>query len=249
MMKSPIAFAATLTALVSALAISLNASVATAQTSPAGRDNANLVKVTPQNAVFVYVDFNTGLDNQLTTVPGKQFRNNVAAFAKLNPIFKVPTAIFGEENDYYGPFYPEITQHVTHDAHRFHRTTPSGYTPEFAEWLKKTGRKNVVIGGISIDNCTLHTSLDLLRAGYNVFVVLDVSSTNNQLAEDAAVRRLTNAGAVGTTWLAMATELVGDWNTPLGRELMAVVGQHLVGSTVGTPADPTPDGKGIGAGS
>jgi nicotinamidase-related amidase len=105
----------------------------------------------------------------------------------------------------------------------------------------------VIIGGISIDNCTMHTTMDLLRNGYNVFVVLDVSSTNNKLAEDAAVLRMTNAGAVPTTWLAMATELVGDWNTPHGQELMKVVQEHLKGSTVGEPHDTTPDGLGLGA--
>jgi nicotinamidase-related amidase len=42
----------------------------------------------------------------------------------------------------------------------------------------------VIIGGISIDNCTLHTSLDLIRNGYNVYVVVDASSTNSKLAEE-----------------------------------------------------------------
>ncbi len=94
----------------------------------------------------------------------------------------------------------------------------------------------------------MHTTLDLLRNGYNVYVVLDVSSTNSALAEQAAILRVTNAGAVPTTWLAIATELVGDWNTPHGQELMGVVQQHLKGSTVGVPQDTTPDGLGIGSG-
>ena len=236
-----------------ALALCLLSGAAIGQSAPsaggaaATAANANLHRATPENAVLVYVDFNTGLDNMLTTIPGPQFRNNVTAFAKLNPVFRMPTAVLGEENDFYGPFFPEIKEHVTHDATRFLRTTMSGYTPEFAAWLAKTGRRTVIIGGISIDNCTLHTALDLLRDGYTVFVVADVSSTNNKLAEDAAMMRLSRAGAVITTWLSISTELMRDWSLPQAKQLQAVVFEHLPASTIGTVNDTTPDGLGMRA--
>ena len=202
---------------------------------------ASRVSLARDNAVFVYVDYLSGLDDHLTTVPGPQFRNNVTAFAKLNPIFRLPTAILGDEGEYTGRFYPEVRRHVTQDTTYFRRTTPTGYTPAFARWLAGTGRRNVIIGGIAIDNCTLHTTLDLLRAGYNVFVVLDVSSTNNKLAEDAAILRLSQAGAVMTSWIAVGTELLKDWNSPEGRQLAGVLQAHLAGSTVGTAVDPSAD--------
>ncbi len=201
--------------------------------------------LTPENTVFIYVDFNTGLDNHLTTVPGPVFRENVQAFAKLGEVFDPPIALLGDEDTtYYGPFYPEI-EPLRAVGVRFPRTTPSGYTPEMAAWLEETGRPNVVIGGISIDNCVLHTSLDLLREGYNVFVLTDVSPTNSPIAQAAAEARLAQAGAVPTTWIQLATDLVGDWNSPLGQELMPVMGQHLAPSTMGERSDTTPDGLGL----
>lgn len=205
--------------------------------------NANLGSLTQDNAVIVYVDYLSGLDDELTTVPGKQFRNNVTAFLKLHQIFKtVPAAVLGDESAYAGRFYPEVQQ-LAGDAKYFRRTTPTGYTPEFAAWLKKTGRKKVIIGGISVDNCTLHTTLDLIRAGYDVHVVVDVSATNNKLAEEAALTRLSHAGAVLTSWLSMSTELLKDWASPEGQALMPVVSAHLAGSTVGPTADPSADMK------
>jgi nicotinamidase-related amidase len=212
-----------------------------ASSASAQKDNPALVSLSKENAVFVYVDFLSGLDDHLTTVPAKQFRNNVTAFAKLNQVFPLPTAIMGDEGDYRGSFYPEIKQYVTNKTKVFLRTTPTGYTPEFADWLKKTGRKNVIIGGISIDNCTLHTTLDLIRNGYHVFVMIDVSSTNNKLAEDAALQRMVKAGAVLTTWIATSTELVKDWNSPDGQKLTQLVMMpHMAASTVGTPKTQVP---------
>jgi len=99
--------------------------------------------------------------------------------------------------------------------------------------------------GISIDDCTLHTSLDLLREGYNVFFVVDVSSTNSKLAEDAAIQRLIQAGAVPVSWLNALTELGDDFEGPNGKGMMDMIQANWPASTVGGVNDTTPDGRGM----
>lgn len=213
--------------------------------SPRASNPAALQKVTPASSVVVYVDYVTGLDNLMNTIPARQYRNNITAFSKFNTMFKIPAVVLGEENDYYGTFLPEITKNVTYDVRRYNRTMVSGYVPEFRKWLKSTGRKNVIIGGISIDNCTLATTLDLLRDGYNVYVVVDASGSNSKMAEDMAIHRMRDAGAVMVTWLNMATELGVDFAAPVGKELMSLVSTHWPASTVGDVEDLTPDGRGM----
>ncbi|WP_298159498.1 isochorismatase family protein [Brevundimonas sp.] len=198
------------------------------------------------DTVLIYVDYVTGLDNLITTIPGPQFRNNITAFAKFNPLFKVPTVVLGEENDYYGTFLPEITDNVTHDIHRFNRTGVSGYTPEVAAWLAGTGRKTIVIGGISIDNCTLQTVLDLRRAGYSVYVISDVSGSNSALAEADALATMRSAGAVTGGWLTILTSLGKDFaNAQYGQGMMGIIQAHWPASTTGVVNDTTPDGHGM----
>lgn len=221
--------------------------VTAAQSKPApGARSAALTALTPENAVLVYVDYVTGLDNLMNTIPGRQYRNNVAAFAKFSSLFKMPTAVLGEENDYYGTFLPEIKAVIAGGGKTFApRTTPTGYTPDFARWLRATGRRNVIIGGISIDNCTLHTSLDLIRNGYNVYVVVDASGSNSKLAEDAAIQRLIMAGAVPVGWLNALTDLGKDFAGPHGKGMMQIIQAHWPASTVGPVEDTTPDGRGM----
>lgn len=202
-------------------------------------------RVTPEDSVLIYVDYVTGLDNLINTIPGPQFRNNVEAFSKFNQMYRIPAVVLGEESDYYGTFFPEITQNVTYQVQRYNRTQISGYVPELAAWLKTTGRKSVIIGGISIDNCTLHTALDLIRDGYKVYVVVDVSGSNTQVAEDIALQRLRDAGAVTTTWLTLMNELGADFAGPYGKEMMASVVDHWPASTIGPVMDMSPDGHGL----
>ncbi|WP_244407491.1 isochorismatase family protein [Roseomonas fluvialis] len=206
---------------------------------------AALRRMTPDSAVIAYVDYVTGLDNLITTIPGKVFRNNIQAFAKMSPLFALPTAVFGEENQYYGTFLPEIRTLIDAGASTFPRTTPSGCTSAFMTWLASTGRRDVIIGGISIDNCTLHTALDLLRAGYNVQVVADVSGSNSALAEATAIDRLRDAGAVVSGWLNTLTELGTDFAGPYGQGMMGIIQQHWPASTIGQVRDTTPDGHGM----
>ena len=206
--------------------------------------NAALHRPTPESAILVYVDYVTGLDNLMNTIPARQYKNNIAAFARLNTLFKMPTVVLGEENEYYGTFLPEVAG-VTHDVRRYNRTTISGFVPEFQQWLASTGRRDVIIGGISIDNCVLHTALDMLRAGYNVFVVADVSGSNSPFAEQLAIMRLRDAGAVMAGWLSIATELGVDFASRYGDDLKELVFNHWPASTVGPVEDTTPDGFGM----
>lgn len=229
------------TAIVACAAIGIGAQAIAKPTT----QNAALARPTPATTAFIYVDYVTGLDNLMNTIPSKQYRNNIAAFAKMAPLFKADTAVLGEESDYYGTFLPEMKALLASGGQRFPRTQVSGYTPDLAAWLKKTGKRNVVIGGISIDNCTMHTSLDLLRAGYNVYVVVDASGTNSKVAEDIAVTRLIQAGAVPVTWLNILTELGGDFAGPYGKGMMEIIQKHWPASTIGPVEDLTPDGHGM----
>lgn len=211
-------------------------------------DNANAAfsGMTIDDTVLIYVDYVTGLDNLMNTLPGQVYRNNVAAFARFSTLFGIPTGIMGEENEYYGTFLPEIKALIDAGARTFApRSTSTGFNAELSEWLARTGRKTVLIGGISIDNCTLHTSLDLMRNGYRVFVVVDASGANSRLSEDVAVMRLLAAGAVPVGWLTALTELGTDFAGPFGKGMMEIIQKHWPASTVGPVDDTTPDGHGM----
>jgi len=88
-------------------------------------------------------------------------------------------------------------------------------------------------------------ALDLLRAGYNVQVVVDASGSNSKLAEDAAMARSQAAGAVNAGWLNTLTELGQDFAGPFGRGMLGIIQGHWPASTTGTTDDTTPDGHGM----
>jgi nicotinamidase-related amidase len=224
----------------------LSAATASAQAAPAARrasrapmqgvDPRYLEKLTPQNATLIMVDYLTGFWPGLRTVDSVTYENNVTALAKIGQIFKLPTVILGDEGRFRGRFYPQLARHLP-AAQRIERHAPSAWKEQaFRDALAKAARPKLIVAGISIDNCVTQTSLDLLRAGYEVYVVVDVSGSDTPLVEQAAMLRLTQAGAVMTNWVSLASELMDDWQRPEGATVGALYKQHSKWGGEGPPA-------------
>jgi nicotinamidase-related amidase len=176
-------------------------------------------KITRQNSTFVLVDFLEGFLPGIQTIEPRTFRTNAAAFARLSELFRMPTLMLGDEGGFRGAFMPEVVAHTDH-AVRIERHTVSAWAePRFRQEIERIGRRKVVLGGISLDICTLHLTLDLLAAGYEAYVVTDVSGSDSLLNEQVAMQRMTQAGAVMTNWGSLASELMVDWQTAEGPEV------------------------------
>jgi hypothetical protein len=173
-------------------------------------------KLTRDNCVVVLVDFLDGFLPGLKTINHDLLRKNAEAFTRLSNIFNLPTIMLGEEGGFRGKFFSEVVAHADR-AIRIERHTPSAWDePMFRDKLAAIGRKKVLLGGISLDICTLQLTLDLLKAGYETYVVVDVSGSDTQLNETAALLRMTQAGAVMVSWASVASEIMKDWETPEG---------------------------------
>lgn len=173
-------------------------------------------KLTRDNCVFILVDFLDGFFPGIKTIDHGLLRKNAEAFTRLSKIFKIPTIMLGEEGDFRGNFFPQVVAHADH-AIRVERHVPSAWDePEFQKQLANIGRKKVVLGGISLDICTLQLTIDLIGGGYEPYVVVDVSGSDTTLNETAAMMRMTQAGAVMVSWASIASEIMKDWQTPEG---------------------------------
>jgi Isochorismatase family len=211
---------------VTGILISCNNSKEKQTTTENVTQNKYTEKLSKSNATLVMVDYLTGFDPGLKTIEKNLYNHNVTALAKIGKIFKLPTAILGDEGGFKGNFYPLINKYLP-DAPKIARKNPSGWSEQnFIDFIKKSNRKKIIIAGISIDNCTLQTSLDLLKNGYEVYVVVDASGTDEILVEQAAMMRLTQAGAVMVTWVSIASEIMEVWDTPEGAEVGKLYIEH-----------------------
>jgi hypothetical protein len=185
-------------------------------------------KLTRTNCCAVLVDFLDGFLPGLKTIDHFRLRKNAEAFAELTAIFQLPTLFLGEEGGFRGQFFAEVVAHSGH-AQRIERHTPSAWDePAFRTALTAIGRRKVLLGGISLDICTQLLTLDLLANSFEPYVVVDISGSDSTLVETAAMLRMTQAGAVMVSWASLASELMGDWQTPEGPKVGALYQNNSV---------------------
>lgn len=203
-----------------------------------------LQKLAPENSVLVMVDYLTGFIPGIKTIDAETYDKNVTALARIGEIYKdrMPTLILGDEGGFRGEFFPQIRQYLAHGIF-VERNQPSAWHSEqFRDLLAEYKRSKIILAGISLDNCVLQTSLDVLKAGYEVYIVVDVSGSDTALSETAAMMRLTQAGAVMTNWVSLASELLDDWANAEGPQIGELYQKYSSWGETGDEKDQTTNG-------
>jgi nicotinamidase-related amidase len=93
----------------------------------------------------------------------------------------------------------------------------------FAAAVKATGRRKLIIAGVTNDVCTVYPALSLVRDGFEVQVVADAGGSPSAMADDIALRRMERGGVTLTSTNQLIAELAGSWVTPEGGQLVQVL--------------------------
>lgn len=97
----------------------------------------------------------------------------------------------------------------------------------FLDAVKATGRKRLVFGALYTEICLAFPVVDALKEGYEVTIVADAVGGLSQTAHATAIDRLTHAGAVPNTALALATEFFRDWKSAQAEKMRPLIVWYL----------------------
>ena len=175
-------------------------------------------RITPDNCVFAFIDHQTGLMNLVDSDTTVSYKNYVVGLAELAKIHAVPTVITTSAADGpNGPFIPEVLA-LLPDAPIIARPgqVNAWDNADFVAAIEKTGRKKIIMAGITTDVCVTFAALSALDAGYEVYVVVDASGAMTPEVQQAAITRMAAAGATIGTWFGITCELMSDWRNPSG---------------------------------
>jgi len=186
-------------------------------------------RYTPENCVFAFVDHQTGLMNLVENTTTVTFKNYVVGLAKTAKIHGVPSVITtSAETGPNGPFLPEVLA-ILPNAPVIPRPGQINAwdNADFVAAIEKTGRKKIVLSGITTDVCVVFAGLSALDAGYEVYVVVDACGSMSPEVQSAAITRLAAAGATIGTWFGISCELLNDWRNPTGPASAQLFVEHF----------------------
>lgn len=186
-------------------------------------------RLTAENAAILFIDHQTGLSNGVQDQSYPEYLTAVTALAELAKAYELPAVITtSAEDGPNGPVLP-VVAHNLPDAPVIKRPGEINAwdNAEFVAAVEATGRKKLIIAGVSTDVCVALLALAARSAGYEVYAVIDASGTWNKLVQEIAVARMVKAGVEPMTWVAVAAELQGDWRSDKGQELGRIMGTYL----------------------
>ncbi|WP_137817503.1 isochorismatase family protein [Pseudomonas sp. 2FG] len=190
-------------------------------------------KFSADNAALLLIDHQVGTMGWVKSIPFEELKRNALMLAKTASILKLPVVLTSSMEEHaQGPLLSELEQILPAEfAARVQRLGIVNAMDDenFAAAVKATGRKKLIIAGVTNDVCTVYPALSLVRDGYEVQVVADGGGSPSAMADDIALRRMDKGGVTLTTTNQLIAELAGSWATPEGGQLVQVLMEALQG--------------------
>jgi len=168
--------------------------------------------VSPSDCALAVIDYQPAMFSGVHSHDRTSIVQNIQILVKSAKLFKVPTILSTVAADSFsGAMISEITGIIPGQAPIDRTSINAWLDPHFKAAVKKTGRKKIVVAGLWTEACVLFPTLDLLQAGYEVYIPTDACGDISAEAHERAVQRLVQAGAVPVTSLQFLFELQQDW--------------------------------------
>lgn len=170
-----------------------------------------------EESMLLVIDVQEKLVNMLSD---ENIKTNSIKLAKACGILEVQAVITEQYPKGLGSTIEAIKEALP-DAKYVEKTSFSAYKED--EIKKYLSQKQIIIYGIETHICVLQTALDLLKEGYEVFVVQDACGSRTEENKLAALRRLIHAGAQIVTTEMVIFELLESSKHPKFKEVQAII--------------------------
>jgi nicotinamidase-related amidase len=167
---------------------------------------------TPEDSAIVFIDFQPQMLFGVANADRATMINNVTLLAKVAKEFKVPTVLTSVETESFsGYVWPQLLDIFPGQPVIERSSMNSWDSMEFRKAIEATGRKNIIMTGLWTEVCVTWPTIEMLGAGYNVYVVQDCCGATSPAAQEAALSRMVQAGAVPLTTIGALLEWQRDW--------------------------------------
>ncbi|KAI0797343.1 ycaC protein [Irpex lacteus] len=187
-------------------------------------------RIDKNDAALLIVDHQEGLYLMCRDRSAVDVKSGIIAHATLAKIFNLPTVLTtSTETGPNGPLPAEVLAlHPNAPLIKRGGEVDAWDNADFRAAVKATGKKQIILAGITTDVCTSFLALSLRQEGYTVFANSDASGTFDTKTSADAEARMRAAGVHVLSMFAVACELMRDWrNTPGTPEMLPFFDKFL----------------------
>jgi nicotinamidase-related amidase len=181
---------------------------------------------TADDCALVLIDYQTEMMQVIRSETNTDLVElHVRLLARTAKAFAVPIVLstVGVGYGFNGPTISSLLSELD-GIEPIDRTSMNAFEDEaFRAAVAATGRKRLIIGGLHTEICLAFATVEALKRDYDVMIVADAVGGRSEVAHRTSIDRLSHAGAVPTTALAVVTELFRDWAGPLYEQALDVI--------------------------
>jgi len=182
-------------------------------------------RIRAEESVILFADLQAGIVELSQTNSLDRLRKSVRALAKLAKLFEIPVIVSGIRGEDGSPatILPEITEVLGAISVYYRTTCDSLLNKESANAIKGIGRKTLLISGVATEIAVQLPALTAADDGYSVYTVLDACGGMRERTEQAALLRMTQAGATTVSVMTLAGELAGDFREAKAQQAIGIL--------------------------
>ncbi|MFO8113070.1 MAG: hydrolase [Desulfosalsimonadaceae bacterium] len=176
---------------------------------------------TRQDCLLLVIDFQAALLKVMQN--RKEVTRTVNQLAGAAQVFDIPILLTEQYPKGLGPTTPEVMENIGSPLVFQKDHFSACMEPDFLQTVDSYGRGKIVIVGVETHVCVLQTSMDLIRAGYQVHVASDAVASRTAENRSIALDLLRDAGAVITSTEIVIFQWALRANTEDFRRILPIV--------------------------
>lgn len=187
---------------------------------------------TPENVAMLLIDHQIGTMGWVRSAKLSDIEMNTIVLAKAAKATNIPLVLTASmEDQAQGPLFDKLQKTVP-EAYA-QRVLRAGQVDcmmddQFVKAVQATGRKKLIMAGITTDVCIVYPAITAVEEGYQVQVVVDACGSPTSLADQIALRRMENAGVTLTTTNQLIAELAQNWGSAHGSKLIGILFEDVL---------------------
>ncbi|SMD26337.1 isochorismatase family protein [Kibdelosporangium aridum] len=181
--------------------------------------------LTPDNAAVLIVDHQVGLYTGIRDISLLELKHNIVGLAKAATALGLPMVVTTTAADsMWGPTIPELVAALPDGKQIIDRSTVNAWHDDRVKAaVAATGRKKLIITGISLEVCAAFPAIAALADGYQPFVPVDASGTFSATKREAGIARMQQAGVILSDYATLMVEILADNDNPAAGEVYAAL--------------------------
>lgn len=187
---------------------------------------------TPADSAMLLIDHQVGTIKLAISTPYDEIVRNTRALARTAIETGMPLVLTSSQEDHFQGLLLDDLQSLAPDAYVSRVKRPGVvdcwlYEP-FRDAVLATGRKNLIMAGLTNDVCIVFPAISAVEEGFRVQVVADAGGSPTKAADDTSLARMAAHGVTITSTNQVMAELATDWASAEGGAIQRVMYEEVL---------------------